>query len=155
MVRSIRDIMNEVMEKYFEDEVLCKTKEKKQKMMGTIIKEKIEKTNTTHFWHLNSSSNVCTYVHKRGKKEGYICHKKIRTNILDGKPDYLCSTHSKKHIPKKRTKKEQKKKLPCVINNKICFKKDIKKRKKRKMKPIYICSDGILNFTDVINKIMQ
>ena len=33
MVHSIKDIINEVIEKYFEDEVLCKTKEKKQKMI--------------------------------------------------------------------------------------------------------------------------
>ena len=154
MVYSIRDIMNKVMEKYFEDEVLCKTKEKKQKMMKTIIKEKIEKTNTIHFWYLNSSSNVCTYIYKRGKKEGYMCHRKIRTNIGNNKPDYLCAQHSKLHITKKREKPKQE-----IIENidKIVYKrrKDIKKIKKRKTKKIYICSSRTLNFADIVNKIMQ
>lgn len=39
------------------------------------------------------------------KKEGYMCHKKIKTNIEGGKQDFLCCTHSKLHIPKKRKKK--------------------------------------------------
>jgi hypothetical protein len=32
-----------------------------------------------------------------------MCQKKIRTNIVDNNPDYLCCSHSKIHIPKKRS----------------------------------------------------
>ena len=104
IVHSIKDIMNEAMEKYFEDEVLCKTKEKRQKM----IKEKKEKTNTNtkHFQYLNSSSNNCTYIHKRGKNEGYMCHKKITKN--GDKKKFICIKHNPNHIPKKKREKNSK-----------------------------------------------
>ena len=49
MVKSIKNIMNQVMEKYFDDEILCQTKEKKQKMMEGIIKEKMTKTQSDFF----------------------------------------------------------------------------------------------------------
>lgn len=109
MINSIENIMYQVMKKYFEDEILCKSNEGKQKIMKNIIKEKINETKTNHFWYINTSDSVCTYIHKRGKKEGYMCHKKIKTNIGDNKPDYLCSTHSKIHIPKKRILEKVKK----------------------------------------------
>lgn len=57
---------------------------------------------TNHFWYKNCSDNVCTFIHRTGKKEGYMCHRKIRTNLVNGKKDNLCCIHSKKHIPKKR-----------------------------------------------------
>ena len=43
MIKSIENIMNEVIEKYFDDEIICKTKEKKQKLIESIMKEKIKK----------------------------------------------------------------------------------------------------------------
>lgn len=52
----------------------------------------------------------CTYKHLRGKNEGNFCCRKINTNIEDGKEDYLCCIHSKKHIPQKRK---------CFKNNNI------------------------------------
>ena len=78
-----------------------------------------------------------------------MCHRKIKTNIGDNKPDFLCSQHSKIHTPKKRVKKVE---IPTSFEKK---KKDIKKIKKRKVKKVYIYSGGILNFTDVINKITK
>lgn len=51
--------------------------------------------------------NLCTFKHKKGSKEGYFCCKNIRTNIIDGKKDFLCCKHSKKHIPKKRKEKKK------------------------------------------------
>jgi hypothetical protein len=55
------------------------------------MSEEINRIKNIHFWYINSSDSICTYVHKRGKKEGHMCHKKIRTNIGDNKPDYLCA----------------------------------------------------------------
>ena len=149
MINSIENIMNQVMERYFEDEVLCKTIEQKQKMMKSLIKEKKNETKTNYFWYLNSSGSVCTFIHKRGKNEGHMCHRKIKTNLNGEKPDYLCSIHSKKHIAKKREKIN--KNIIKIAEKK---RKDTKKIKKRKIKKIYICNGGLLNFSDIINKIM-
>jgi hypothetical protein len=91
MEKSIKNIMQEVMNEYFNDEVL----ENK-------IDEKMNFVKSNNFWYINSSEKVCTFIHKRGKKEGYMCHRKINTNIGDVKPDFLCSIHSKLHIPKKK-----------------------------------------------------
>ena len=140
MIKSIENIMNEVIEKYFDDEIICKTKEKKQKLMESIMKEKIKKTETKNFWYLNSSQNVCTHIFSKGKKEGYMCHRKIRTNIGNNKSDYLCSQHSKLHKPIKRERK---------------IKNSVRKEKKRKIKKTYICNNGILNFCDIINKLIK
>lgn len=91
MEKSIKNIMQEVMNEYFNDEVL----ENK-------IDEKMNFVKSNNFWYINSSEKACTFIHKRGKKEGYMCHRKINTNIGDVKPDFLCSIHSKLHIPKKK-----------------------------------------------------
>src|SRR5215216_6435356 len=93
------------MENYFEEEIYAENIENKKKIMGNIIKEKTNDIKSNHFWYVNSSSNICTHIHKRGKKEGFMCHRKINTNLNGHKPDYLCCIHSKNHIPKKKIKK--------------------------------------------------
>jgi hypothetical protein len=74
----------------------------KKKLVKSIIKTKTEEASTEYFWYRNSCENVCTHVYKWGKKEGYMCQKKINTNLQGQKKDYLCCKHSKKHVPKKR-----------------------------------------------------
>jgi hypothetical protein len=103
--KSIRNIMLEVMPEYFDKEILVEKTENKKKVMESIIRNKVNDTKSDNFWYINSSDKICTFKHKRGNNEGYMCCKKIRTNLDGEKPDYLCSTHSKEHIPKKRIKK--------------------------------------------------
>jgi hypothetical protein len=82
-----------------------------------------------------------------------MCCKKIRTNLDGEKPDYLCSTHSKKHIPKKRIKKNS-----CsntTIKNNLCDYKKIKKNRKKKSKKIILCNAGSLNLGMVLSKILN
>jgi hypothetical protein len=102
MEKSIKNIMQEVMNEYFNDEVLCQDINMKKKILENKIDEKMNFVKSNNFWYINSSEKVCTFIHKRGKKEGYMCHRKINTNIGDVKPDFLCSIHSKLHIPKKK-----------------------------------------------------
>ena len=137
---SIKELMKEVMVEYFNKEMLVENVEKKRKMMISIIEEKVQTTKTNNFWYFNFSKNICTYIHKRGKREGHMCHTKIHTNIGDNKPDYLCSKHSKLHIPKKREK--------MIKNTKK--RKDIKKTKK-----IYISNNGNINLGKIIEKLLN
>lgn len=76
------------------------------------LKNKIEKKIKdlfldNYFIYLTMNEDICSFKHKRGKNEGFICSKLIKTNIEDNKKDYLCCTHSKKHIPKKRINKKE------------------------------------------------
>jgi hypothetical protein len=80
--KSIKIIMNEVMQQYFDNEILLKTTEEKKDIMNKIIKEKENKIKENHFWYYNSSPNVCTFIHKRGKKQGFMCHKKKKELIV-------------------------------------------------------------------------
>lgn len=108
MIGSIRDIMEQVLHKYFDEEMLVDNVEKKRKILQEVINEKLCRIKDKHFWHINCSEKVCTHFFKRGKKEGYMCHKKIKTNIEGDKKDFLCCTHSKLHIPKTCKKKNYK-----------------------------------------------
>lgn len=130
LTKSIKNIMQSVMEKYFDEECYY---ENKKKIMQNIIKEKIDKVKDNHFWYENSSENVCTFIHKRGKKDGYMCHKKINTNLAGQKKDYLCCTHSKLHIPKKRNR------LPLEkITKKYIYKKKLVRIKYEQKKYLYV-----------------
>jgi hypothetical protein len=59
-----------------------------------------------HFIYVNLDDNICSHKFMKGKNEGYFCQKKIRTNIIDGRKDFLCCSHSKLHISKKRISKK-------------------------------------------------
>ena len=95
-----------------------------------------------------------------------MCHKGIKTNLNGETPGYLCSTHSKKHIPKKRiVNKEKNIYFPvevCKIIenqrfNKNTRRKDIKKvnkRKKNKNKKIYICNSGVLHIGKLLRELL-
>jgi hypothetical protein len=98
MINSIKKIMQNVMEQYMENKSYVKDE---NKLIDSIIKTEVEKIKDKHFWYINASENVCTYVHKkRGKKEGHMCHKRINTNLEGAKKDYLCCTH-KRHVLRK------------------------------------------------------
>ena len=60
MINSIKNIMEQVTEKYFEDEILCKNNENKKKLMKNIIKEKSKEIKTNLFGILIV---VLMYVH--------------------------------------------------------------------------------------------
>jgi hypothetical protein len=88
---------------------------RKIKLKNNIIKEIKNKINEDNFIYRIMDDNYCTFKHKRGKNDGKFCSKKINTNLEIGyKKDYLCCTHSKKHIPKKRKII----KVPEVLENK-------------------------------------
>jgi hypothetical protein len=131
MQKSIKNIMQEVMEKYFEDEMLVEKIDGKKEIMKGIIKEKMNDVQSDHFWYINSSNSVCTYVHKRGKKVNNMCHRKIKTNLEGQKSNYLCCVHSKKHKPKKRIEKISK---HNVIIKESCYKRKKIQKKKNKIK---------------------
>ena len=77
-----------------------------------------------------------------------MCHKKIRTNIGDNKPDFLCSKHSKLHIPQKREKK-------IKSSIKIIEKKREKRKQKKDIKKNYICNSGNINLGKIIEKLLN
>lgn len=153
MIGSIRDIMEQVLHKYFDEEMLVDNVEKKRKILQEVINEKLCRIKDKHFWHINCSEEVCTHFFKRGKKEGYMCHKKIKTNIEGDKKDFLCCTHSKLHIPK-----TCKKKITKPIEKKIHdVKKIIKIREKveKKRRKIYICNSGNLNLSKILSELLN
>lgn len=164
MINSIKNLMKKVMEEYFENESLTKNK---KKLIENIIKENVNKVRDKHFWYSNSSENVCTYIFKRGKNEGFMCQKKIKTNLIDNKPDYLCCKHSNKHIPKKRKEKtiithvcvtnsvkdKLSNKIKIINNNKKDF-KNIYKKKNKKNKKIFICNSGIIDIGKLIGSLL-
>lgn len=78
------------------------SEEKMQKIKNNIIKEMKNQIRTEYFMYKIMDENKCVYKHNRGKNDGFFCHKKINTKIKEGTKDFLCCTHSKKHIPKKR-----------------------------------------------------
>jgi hypothetical protein len=167
MITSIKNLMEKVMEEYFYNEMLVKEIGNKKELMSNIIKEKINKTKTNYFWYINASENTCTHIYKKGKNEGFMCQKKIKTNLVDDKADYLCCRHSKKHIPKKRKEKTIMSHI-CATNsvkdkslNKIKFinnnKKDTKKiykKKNKNNKKIFICNSGIIEIGRIIGLLL-
>lgn len=157
-INSIKNLMEQIMEKYFEDEIIAKHIKGKKEIFNNIIKEKMEIVKSNHFWYLNSSNNNCTHIFKKGKKEGYMCQKKIRTNLNGQKQDYLCCKHSKKHIPTKKSNKKNNKyinsefnKEKFVNNNNRKIKKKIKRKRNNK---IFICNGGLMNFNEIFKKIL-
>lgn len=164
IINNIKGIMEEVMVNYFYDEIIIKDIYKKKVLFNNIIKDKLEYVKSNNFWYLNTSRTICTHIFKKGKSEGYMCHKKIRTNLEGQKEDYLCSTHSKKHVPKKRLKKSVKNITKSIENsfsnihkkdycNKLYKDKNkiIKKKEKKRYKKIFICNSGKLNFSNIFN----
>lgn len=76
--------------------------EAKENIKKNILKEIKNEIKNDNFIYRIMADNKCTYKHKNGKKDGYFCHNNI-TNNGDSKK-YLCRTHNRNHIPKKREK---------------------------------------------------
>lgn len=70
-----------------------------------------------HFIDMNMDESLCSFKHKRGSNNGYFCCKKIKTNLQGQKKDYLCSKHSRRHIPKKRKIKQTN--IPTTVTNSV------------------------------------
>lgn len=173
-INSIENIMKQIMEKYFEDEIIAKKIDEKKKIFNNIIKDKMEYITSDYFWYLNS--NNCVHKFKKGKREGFMCQKKINTNIENNKKDYLCCKHSKLHVPKKRLNKkldkifeksknksyheknnniiENKIKISYINNNKNDRRRIEKKKNKKNKLKIFICNGGLIDFKDIFNNIL-
>lgn len=144
LTTKIKCFVKDALEFYLDIEKI----EKIEKIQNSIekVQNSIEKNvknlfSNDHFVYLNMNNGVCSHKFKKGKKEGYFCNKKINTNLEGEKEDYLCCKHSKRHIPKKRVKKEEfleEMKTVTRIKNKAVtkIKKDIKKIYKKKKKLI-------------------
>lgn len=154
---TIKEFMDQALEHYIDEKKL----EKIKKNMEKYIKEKIVED---HFVYLNMDENICTHKFKRGKKEGNYCCKKIRTNLEGNSRDYLCTKHSKKHIPKKRIKnnsslisfsKNNNHKKNNFLNEKN--KKKILKKNLRKNKSlnIFLGNNGVINFKHILSRLIE
>jgi len=135
-----------------------------------MIEKKINKKineifSNDYFVYLNMNENICTYKIRKGKLADRFCCKKITTN--GDKSKYVCTIHNKNHVSKKRLKASE---IPCnsnTINNnnainipidnsikkntRYTFKKSLKNKniKKNKIKVF-----GIINFNDIISKLL-
>lgn len=129
------------------------------------IKEEINKMfNNDYFLYLTLDDEYCTHKFKKGRNEGYLCTKKINTNLNGEKKDYLCTKHSKKHVKRKRLYKNIDLKLNENINKKQKIIKDViplgkiknkhRNSKKRKIKRIFICNGGFIDFKKIFNNIL-
>lgn len=102
-VKSLRNKLTLEMKSFIDDyDHLLKDEKYVLSLKNNIEKKIKELFWDNHFIYLTMNNDMCSFKHKRGKNEGFICSKLIKTNIEDNKKDYLCCTHSKKHIPKKR-----------------------------------------------------
>lgn len=153
-----------------------------KKILEKIYKKINEKSkelfSNNHFLYINMDDSVCTHMYKRGRNEGYLCHKKIRTNLNGETKDYLCTKHSKKHIPKKNNKFSKVNKISKIHkHDNILINKEkiedinlknkenhinknknriIKKklRNNKKYRKIFICNGGTLNIGNILNKLL-
>lgn len=79
-----------------------------EKVKTNVLKILTKEMKTDNFIYNIIHEDNCGFKHRRGKNDGKFCCRKSKTNIKDGKKDYLCSVHSKKHIPKTKIKNENK-----------------------------------------------
>lgn len=158
----------------FETELNKKIIEKINRNIQENIKEMFS---NNYFLYLNIDDNHCVHMFKKGKNEGYYCTKKIKTNLPDNSgKDFLCTRHSKKHIPKKKRNKDLHEISKSSVNyeiskNSVNYKKNINysflkinntriiknkfkinKNKKNKFKlKVY----GEINFNNIMKKLYQ
>lgn len=93
--------------------------DRKKNHKDNILKEIKKSIKMDYFLYRIMADNKCIYKHKNGKNDGYFCHNNI-TNNGDSKK-YLCRTHNRNHIPKKREKHNisNKNGLDPLISNSI------------------------------------
>lgn len=157
--QDIGELIRHSLEFYMKKEQIEKVADKVEKR----IKNKLIED---HFVYLNMDDNLCTYKFKRGKHYGKYCCRKINTNLPPfSSKDYLCTRHSKIHIPKKRERNSikilkihEKSHINSSIfydfhkkiYNKI-YKKNFKKLRNRK---IFSCNGGLINFGKIFKDIL-
>lgn len=114
-------------ELYYIDEI---NENKKDRIKDNIIKEMKNQFNSDLFIKRMMNDNHCIFKHKTGKNDGKICCKRITKN--GDKSNYVCTTHNKDHIPKKKIKINDNdgnikndKSIELIINNKIDNKTNI------------------------------
>lgn len=137
--------------------------------VNKIIKNTIKNLfSSDHFIYVNMKDDLCTYKHKKGKNEGYICCKRITKNGC--KKNYVCTKHNKYHTPMKKgnTKKNNASDITTYIETKnqsnsdnkviLCgrshgkiFKNKFKNKKKYKNK---IIIHGEINFKNIFSKLL-
>lgn len=131
-------------------------KEKIEKISQNVEKRIKNKFLDDRFVYITMKSDLCTHKFRKGKKEGYFCQKKIKTNLPEGsKKDFLCSSHSKLHIPKKRNSKSSST-IRSSLNhdkNKIPLIKG--KNKKKKIMKFFLGTPCTLDFSKIFKNILN
>lgn len=93
---------------------------KKEKIKSNIIKEFKNEIDRDFFIYRIIDEEHCIHKYRKGNKEGEFCGKKIKTTLgLDEKKDFLCCKHSKKHIPKRKTKSKKADIISKTTNNSL------------------------------------
>lgn len=113
------DILDDKLDYYIETSTVIK-KDDKKRLFNDILKEIKNLFSSDYFLYLIMDSNYCTHKYKRGKNEGKYCAKKIRSS--NPKKVYLCCSHDKDHVPKKKMISTDNKPQPAeseLINKKI------------------------------------
>lgn len=93
------DILDDKLDYYIETSTAIKKNDKKR-LFNNIVKEVKNVFSSDHFLYLIMDNNYCTHKYRKGKNEGKYCAKKIRSN--NPKKVYLCCSHDKDHVPKKK-----------------------------------------------------
>lgn len=120
--------------------------------VNKIIKDEIKNLfSSDNFIYVNMDDNICGHKFNKGKREGYYCCKKITRN--GDKEKYVCTQHNKNHIPKKKKIKYLNQKIKTGYDSVIFKNKKIIKRK-IKLKKKKIIVKGIIDFKDIINKLL-
>lgn len=130
------DILDDKLDYYIETSTVIKKNDKKR-LFNNIVKEVKNIISSDHFLYLIMDNNYCTHKYRKGKNEGKYCAKKIRSN--NPKKVYLCCSHDKEHVPKKKNISVDNTHSPMELinnniddNNKIKNKIEIKNDPKKK-----------------------
>lgn len=118
-LKKMKDVFMKKLDKIIEQELyyLENVKDQnKDNLRKIIIKEMKKEFEYDNLMYSIMDDNYCTFKHRRGKHDGNFCCKKITKN--GNKKHYLCRTHNKDHIPKKKD---------VIPNNIDLVKIDIKK----------------------------
>lgn len=111
------DIFDDNLDYYIETSTVIKKNDKK-KLFNNIVKDVKNLFSSDHFLYLIMDNNYCIHKYRKGKNEGKYCAKKIRSN--NPKKVYLCCSHDKDHIPKKKNISIDNTSSPIeLINNNI------------------------------------
>ena len=102
-IKSLEDTILEKLEKAIQDELYYVddiNEIKKEKIQTNILKEIKNEIEKDNFIYRVMDEKKCVFKHRRGKNEGYFCHKNITKN--GNYKEYLCRSHNKYHVPIKK-----------------------------------------------------